>query len=123
MQDTSLTVQEIAALLKVNTQTVYNWIDSGTLRGIRIGSRRVRVRETELERFIRAGGDLGKDVGEAPDPAAVAREELGEALLTAATASRRDDDATLIATLRDLSTAVEALAVVIDQRRVEEQGP
>jgi hypothetical protein len=36
VQETFLTVQEIAELLKVNTQTVYNWIDGGTLRAIRI---------------------------------------------------------------------------------------
>jgi excisionase family DNA binding protein len=37
-----LTVDEIARILKLNPQTVRNWIDQGYLRAIRIG-RRVRV--------------------------------------------------------------------------------
>jgi hypothetical protein len=60
-------------------------VDQGTLRAVRIGSRRVRVRESELERFIRAGGDIHQDSEEESDPTAVAREELGEAFLAAAT--------------------------------------
>lgn len=80
VQETFWTIQEIAGLLKVNAQTVYNWVDQGTLRAVRIGSRRVRVRDSELERFIRAGGDVQNNEEE-PDPKAVAREELGEAFL------------------------------------------
>src|SRR5436309_1341086 len=38
-----VTVAEIAEILKLNPQTVRNWIDQGSLPAIRIG-RRVRVR-------------------------------------------------------------------------------
>lgn len=41
--DEFMTVAEIAALLKLNQQTVRNWIDNGKLSAIRIG-RRVRVK-------------------------------------------------------------------------------
>lgn len=53
IEDEFFTVDEIASLLKVNQQTVRNWIDRGTLPGIRVG-RRVRVRKRDLEEFIGA---------------------------------------------------------------------
>jgi excisionase family DNA binding protein len=50
-----LTVEEVADYLKVNKQTVCNWIDRDALRATRIGQRRVRIRQSELKRFIAAG--------------------------------------------------------------------
>jgi excisionase family DNA binding protein len=32
-----LTVQEVALILKVHENTIYRWIDNGTLKAIRIG--------------------------------------------------------------------------------------
>jgi excisionase family DNA binding protein len=55
MADEFLTVAEIAELLKVNPQTVRNWIDRGELPAVRVGARRVRVRRTDLDAFIDAG--------------------------------------------------------------------
>ena len=46
-----LTVDDIARILKLNPQTVRNWIDQGFLHAIRIG-RRVRVRRSEFDRLI-----------------------------------------------------------------------
>ena len=46
------TVQEIADLLKLNQQTVRNWIDTGRLPAVRIG-RRIRVRRVDLDRLQR----------------------------------------------------------------------
>jgi excisionase family DNA binding protein len=43
MSEEFLTVAEIAELLKVNQQTVRNWIDRGSLPAVRVG-RRVRVK-------------------------------------------------------------------------------
>jgi excisionase family DNA binding protein len=48
MADEFLTVAEIAELLKVNPQTVRNWIDRGELPAVRVGARRVRVRRSDL---------------------------------------------------------------------------
>ncbi|HEX4011725.1 MAG TPA: helix-turn-helix domain-containing protein [Solirubrobacteraceae bacterium] len=50
--DEFLTVAEIADRLKVNQQTVRNWIDRGELSALRIGTRRVRIRASDLERYI-----------------------------------------------------------------------
>lgn len=49
--DEFLTVAEVAAMLKLNQQTVRNWIDQGTLSALRIG-RRVRIRRSDLDRLL-----------------------------------------------------------------------
>ena len=46
--DEFLTVHEVAAILKVNQQTVRNWIDHGDLPAIRVG-RRVRITRSDFE--------------------------------------------------------------------------
>jgi excisionase family DNA binding protein len=46
-----LTVAEVATLLKVNEQTVRNWIDRGELPAVRAG-RRVRIRRSALEQVL-----------------------------------------------------------------------
>ena len=53
-EDEFFTVSEIASLLKLNQQTVRNWIDQDKLKSVRVG-RRVRVRQRDLEQFIEAG--------------------------------------------------------------------
>jgi excisionase family DNA binding protein len=52
--DEFLTVAEVAKLLKVNPQTVRNWIDQGKLAAVRVG-RRVRITRADLERVIQEG--------------------------------------------------------------------
>jgi excisionase family DNA binding protein len=46
--DEFLTVAEVAETLKLNQQTVRNWIDQGSLAALRIG-RRVRIRREDFE--------------------------------------------------------------------------
>jgi excisionase family DNA binding protein len=53
-QDEFLTVHEVAALLRLNPQTVRNWIAAGQLPAVRIG-RRVRITRADLERTIEQG--------------------------------------------------------------------
>jgi excisionase family DNA binding protein len=48
-----LTVAEIAAALKMNQQTIRNWIDSGFLPAIPIG-RRVRVKRSDFGALLEA---------------------------------------------------------------------
>lgn len=48
-----LTVAEIAGRLKMNQQTIRNWIDSGYLPAIRIG-RRVRVKRSDFDALLEA---------------------------------------------------------------------
>ena len=49
-----LTVAEVAELLKLNQQTVRNWIDQGSMPAIRIG-RRVRIKKSDLDRVLASG--------------------------------------------------------------------
>jgi excisionase family DNA binding protein len=99
-EESFLTVAEVAELLKLNQQTVRNWIDQGSLPAIKVG-RRVRIKRSDLERILESGyrGALpepsrpkgpsaedfwgGEPVGTAeidPDAAAVAPvENAGEA--------------------------------------------
>ena len=49
-----LTVAEVAANLKLNQQTVRNWIDRGELPALRVG-RRVRIKRSDYERYLQEG--------------------------------------------------------------------
>ena len=53
-EDSFLTVAEVAEMLKLNQQTVRNWIDQGSLPALRVG-RRVRIRRSDLERLLEEG--------------------------------------------------------------------
>jgi excisionase family DNA binding protein len=46
-----MTVAEIAAILKLNQQTVRNWIAQGSLPAVHVG-RRVRVRRSDFEALL-----------------------------------------------------------------------
>lgn len=46
-----LTVAEVAETLKLNQQTVRNWIDQGSLPALRVG-RRVRIKRSDFERIL-----------------------------------------------------------------------
>jgi excisionase family DNA binding protein len=59
-----MTVAEIAAVLKLNQQTIRNWIDQGRLPAIRIG-RRVRIKRSDFEELLTTAA--------APAPAAARR--------------------------------------------------
>src|ERR1700744_5397118 len=50
-EETYLTVAEVAETLKLNQQTVRNWIDQGSLPALRVG-RRVRIKRSDFERVI-----------------------------------------------------------------------
>jgi excisionase family DNA binding protein len=49
-----LTVAEVAELLKLNQQTVRNWIDAGTMPAFRVG-RRVRILRADLDQILTRG--------------------------------------------------------------------
>jgi excisionase family DNA binding protein len=51
LEDSFLTVAEVAEVLKLNQQTVRNWIDQGSLPAIRMG-RRVRIKRSDFERVL-----------------------------------------------------------------------
>ncbi|PZS14620.1 MAG: hypothetical protein DLM64_01420 [Solirubrobacterales bacterium] len=54
LEETFLTVAEVAAKLKLNQQTVRNWIDQGSLPAVRVG-RRVRIKRSDFERKLEEG--------------------------------------------------------------------
>jgi excisionase family DNA binding protein len=62
--DSLLTVDDIARILKLNPQTVRNWIDRGYLGAIRVG-RRVRIPRAEFDRLV-AESYTGGTKGEQP---------------------------------------------------------
>lgn len=53
-EESFLTVAEVAALLRLNQQTVRNWIDAGSLPALRVG-RRVRIKRSDLDRMLESG--------------------------------------------------------------------
>jgi excisionase family DNA binding protein len=65
-----LTVAEVASILKLNQQTIRNWIDAGTLPAVRIG-RSVRIKRSDFDRFLehgyRAGTKTREETRDAPD--------------------------------------------------------
>jgi excisionase family DNA binding protein len=111
MPERLLTVDEIAELLRLNPQTVRNMIDRRELGAVRLGQRRVRVRESELERFL-AAGEMPADRGDQPDrePGAVARDQFISALSEILRRARTQDPAELASALREVAAAAEALA-------------
>ena len=54
MADTFYTPEELAAMLKVTRQAIYNWIQQGRMEAVRIG-RTVRIPREEVERLLREG--------------------------------------------------------------------
>src|SRR6201995_4230267 len=50
-EETYLTVAEVAETLKLNQQTVRNWIDQGSLPALRVG-RRVRIKRSDFKRIL-----------------------------------------------------------------------
>jgi excisionase family DNA binding protein len=71
-EETYLTVAEVAETLKLNQQTVRNWIDQGSLPALRVG-RRVRIKRSDFERILdesySGGGAAGAGSGP-PGPSA-----------------------------------------------------
>ena len=62
LEESYLTVAEVAGLLKLNQQTVRNWIDQGSLPALRVG-RRVRIKRSDFERVLSesySGGNAGR---------------------------------------------------------------
>lgn len=72
IDDSFLTVAEVAAALRLNPQTVRNWIDQGSLPALRVG-RRVRIRRSDFERLLEesySGGVARQAPAQPPGPSA-----------------------------------------------------
>ncbi|MGO9956500.1 MAG: helix-turn-helix domain-containing protein [Solirubrobacteraceae bacterium] len=57
-EESYLTVAEVAETLKLNQQTVRNWIDQGSLPALRVG-RRVRIKRSDFERILEESYSAG----------------------------------------------------------------
>ena len=55
-----LTTQEVADYLGLTQRTIYTYIQSGSLRAVKVG-REWRIKESELEAFINRGNGEIKD--------------------------------------------------------------
>ena len=117
-----LTVAEVAELLRLNQQTVRNWIDQGSLPALRVG-RRVRIKRSDLDRLLSdgyKGGPAAEVASDGPsaedfwgvEPVGVA-EPAGEPAADAigdATANAIDDAIDSAAAAEQLSEAARDLA-------------
>lgn len=56
-----LSIQDAAKRIKVNPNTIRNLIKSGDLKAVRIGSKIIRIRSTDLEALFTSveGGEFG----------------------------------------------------------------
>lgn len=125
MSEEFLTVGEIAELLKVNQQTVRNWIDRGSLPAVRVG-RRVRVRQSALDRILGTGSDDAGTGGRrdevaptsGPEPegpeAVLARNRFAATLAETIRIATGPEAGHLSASLRALATAAQNLATALD---------
>jgi excisionase family DNA binding protein len=64
-EESYLTVAEVAETLKLNQQTVRNWIDQGSLPALRVG-RRVRIKRSDFERILEESYSGNKAGGRDP---------------------------------------------------------
>ncbi len=55
MEDELLKITDVAAILKLHPDTVRRYIKDGRLIATRIGGTRVRIRRSELDRFLNKG--------------------------------------------------------------------
>ncbi len=100
-----LTVAEVAETLRLNQQTVRNWIDAGSLPAVRVG-RRVRIKRSDLDQIVERGyrsatapststptGPNATDFwgGEPVGAAEPSSERSGSASAMASSAGRSDD--------------------------------
>jgi excisionase family DNA binding protein len=114
MPDELLTVAEVAELLKLNAQTIRDWLDRGELPYVRLGTRRGRIRRSDLDAFIEAGSVPTQSDEPAEEPvdegSIVAWATFGAAMAEATATLERTDRDELGRVLDSLATATRALA-------------
>lgn len=99
---------EVAQLLKLNEQTIRNMIDRGELPAVRVGQRRLRIRQSALDAFL-AEGETATQEAEA-DPSETdpwqAVSEAGAAVKAAAQEQDRDALEKAVSALTEASRAL-----------------
>jgi excisionase family DNA binding protein len=104
--DELLTVEDVAKWLRLNKMMVRNMINRGELGAIYLGQRRVRIRRSELERFL-AAGETGRHTTDNPKPIGI--NDAMASVLHAADATE------MVTALRALAAAAERLASAIEE--------
>jgi excisionase family DNA binding protein len=97
--DELMTVKEVAELLKLNQQTIRNMIDRGELGNVRVGPRRIRIRQSQLDAFLAAGESRPESADTNPWQA------VSEAALAVSAAAREQDRDALKRAIRSLRDA------------------
>lgn len=105
--DGFLTVDEVAAMLRLNPQTIRNMIDRGELPAVRVGSRRVRVVRSDLDAFLAERRRVTKK--------SPRRVGYDDAAATVTRAFRARDQAGAAKALRELSRAALSLARELEE--------
>lgn len=52
MEETYLTVREVAERLRVTRQAIYNWIADGRLKAVKLGGKSLRITLSSVNEFI-----------------------------------------------------------------------
>jgi len=104
LADPLLTVEDVARVLKMNGQTIRNYIDAGTLPAVRVGGRRVRIRQSALEDFLAAGAAA------APPRQTPPLGDLANAVAESTAALNGQDRAEVARALNALADAARKLA-------------
>ena len=105
--DEFLTVADIANRLKLNQQTIYNWIDRGQLPAVRV-ERRARARNRNVRNLdaLLGAWPLTKTGGTEADAAWT---DIRSAISEARRAANRRDESALKQAIANLANAVERL--------------
>ena len=94
--------------------TIRNWIDAGDLPAVRVGKRRVGVRQSDLDAFIAAGSTGRRDAESLPaeevdEGSVTAWATFGAAMADATGTLERADRVELLGVLERLAQATQML--------------
>jgi excisionase family DNA binding protein len=73
-----MTVAEIASVLKLNEQTIRNWINDGKLPAYQLG-RRVRIGRSDFQRFVQGAPATSEGIWDGDIPQPVVPSEFAQA--------------------------------------------
>jgi len=126
-----MTTDEAARYLKVCRKTLYRWLQTGRLKGYRVG-RQWRLRKVDLDQWLEQNCAGGWQEGEEGDEGIPIAEEKEHSALEKVARGGRADSLDVLEEIRDqLSRAVgrtfsaEEIVAMIDRarRRATEESP